>query len=87
MNIFRIYLSQNIFQIAPFKKISWGSIPPSKRMTLPRSQTQKSPPYGKSCIRPWLMPLASQYLLLLCIMSKPRLKCSLGSLARLTTLL
>ena len=32
------------------------------------------------------MPLASQYLLLVCIMCQPRLKCSLGSLARLSTL-
>ena len=32
------------------------------------------------------MPLASQYLLLVCVMCKPRLKYSLGSLARLSTL-
>ena len=35
----------------------------------------------------WLMPLANQYLLYwFCVMCKPRLKCSLGSLARLSTL-
>ena len=36
--------------------------------------------------RAWLMPLASKYHLLFRIMCKPRLKCSLGSLARLSTL-
>ena len=34
----------------------------------------------------WLMPLEASTYCWFCIMCKPRLKCSLGSLARLSTL-